>query len=292
MAENTVTACVADIVRSKMVEMRMMLSTDANKGKQIMLVEGPDDKTFYTRFVSDKHVVINVLGSCFYMPDILALSNREVDLENRVIGIKDADFDHITGKQYGPDNLFTTDTHDWETMVMTNECENNVAIEALGRIEIGLFERVMQDLSDYSYLKLYNAIEVCGKGLAGILFKGFTISNIYDGSAPCVIDVTLNAVKRHGNNTHLAHFPKEEDVANIKHSFVRLDYRQLTCGHDVIHGVICRLTHLRGSSPAIGCDNIARLFRSSYTKDLFKTTNLYQQVKVWAQAHSTVVWAT
>ena len=291
MTGNTVTAGVANIPGSKVAEMRMMLSTDANKGKQIALVEGADDRKFYKRFVSDSYVVINVLESCFYMPDILTMSNQSTTLKDRVIGIKDADFDHITGKQYGLDNLFTTDTHDWETMVMTNECEKNVTIEALDRKEDCLFEQVMEDLTDYSYLKLYNAVEVCGKGLDGILFKGFALSNIYDGSAPCSIDVALNAVKSYGNNARLAHFPKEEDIAQIKQSFQKLDYRQLTCGHDVIHGVVCRLTHLRGCSPTIGYSDIEMLFRTSCTNDFFKMTNLYRQVEAWSLAHNTIVWA-
>lgn len=291
MTGNTVTAGVANIPGSKVAEMQMMLSTDANKEKRIVLVEGADDRKFYKRFVSDSHVVINVLEGCFYMLDIIALSNRYSALKDKIIGIKDADFDHITGKQYGLDNLFTTDSHDWETMVMTNDCESNVAIEALERREDGLFEQVMKDLTDYSYLKLYNAVEVCGKGLDGILFKGFTLANIYDGSSPCRIDVSLNAVKAHGNNARLAHFPHEEDIDSLKHTFTGLDYRQLTCGHDVIHGVVCRLTHLRGSSPTIGYSDIEMLFRTSCTKDFFSTTNLYQQVEAWAQTHNTVVWA-
>ena len=291
MTENTVTAGVANTPGSKVAEMRMMLSTDANKGKRIALVEGADDRKFYKRFVSDNHIVINVLEGCFYMPDILTMSNQTTTLKDRVIGIKDADFDHITGKQYGLDNLFTTDTHDWETMVMNSECEKNVAIEALDRKEDCLFEQVMEDLTDFSYLKLYNTVEVCGKGLDGILFNGFTLSKIYDGSAPCSIDDALNAVKSHGNNARLAHFPKEEDIAQIKQSFQELDYRQLTCGHDVIHGVVCRLTHLRGCSPTIGYSDIEMLFRTSCTNDFFKTTNLYRQVEAWSQAHNTVVWA-
>lgn len=291
MTGNTVTAGVANNPGSKVAEMRMMLSTDANKGKRIVLVEGGDDRKFYKRFVSDSHIVINVLEGCFYMPDILTMSNQSTTLKDRVIGIKDADFDHIIGEQYGLDNLFTTDTHDWETMVMTSECEKNVAIEALDRKEDCLFEQVMEDLTNYSYIKLYNTVEVCGKGLDGILFKGFTLSNIYDGSTPCTIDVALNAVKSHGNNARLAHFPKEEDIAQIKQSFQKLDYKQLTCGHDVIHGVVYRLTHLRGCSPTIGYSDIEMLFRTSCTNDFFKTTNLYRQVEAWSRMHNTVVWA-
>lgn len=291
MNGNTVIAGVAKIPGSKVAEIRMMLSTDANKEKRMLLVEGADDRKFYAHFVSNSHVLIDVLDGCFLMPDILNLSNQSTVLKNKVVGIKDADFDHIIGKKSELDNLFVTDTHDWETMVMTTECENNVAIEALGRIENGLFEQVMQDLTNYSYIKLYNAVEVCNKGLDGLLFKGLKLSNFYDGSSPCRIDVALNAVRNHGNNARLTHFPKEENIANIKQTFSGIDNRQLTCGHDVIHGVVCRLAQLRGSSPTIGYSDIEMLFRTSCAKDFFSNTNLYRQVDAWARSHNTVVWA-
>lgn len=291
MAVSTVTASVADLPGAKVSELRMMLSTDANKDKRILLVEGLDDRKFYAHFVSHNHVVMNVLEGCYYMPQILTMTESLETLKDKVIGIKDADFDHIIGTKSTVSNLFVTDTHDWETMVMTEECENNVAIEALDRQETGLFIQVMNDLIDYSYVKLYNAVEVCGKNLDGIRFKGFTISTVYDGTNPCRKDVSLRELKNYGNNTSLGHFPTESDIDNLKLQFPSTNLYQLSCGHDVIHGVVCKLTHLKGCSPKIGYDAIEMLLRNSCTMDFFKTTQLYQTVANWAQERGAVIWA-
>ena len=144
MSGSTVTAVVEKLPASKVKEISMMLSTDENKEKNMVLVEGPDDKTFYAYYVSENDVVFNVLKGCYYMPTILALVNKDTSLRDRVIGIKDADFDRVTGKTYSQPNLFLTDTHDWETMTLTEESEHNVAIEALNRSEKGLFGKVMK----------------------------------------------------------------------------------------------------------------------------------------------------
>ena len=211
MAVSTIIDSIAQIPRSKISELQMMLSTDANYGKSVILVEGSDDRKFYTRFVSCKHAVLAVMDGCYRMSQILSMVKEVSELKNMVIGIKDADFDHITCKKYQLDNLFMTDTHDWETMVLTTGCEDNVAIEALGRREPGLFDKVMANLTNYSYIKLYNDVEVLGKDLDGINFKGFSISNVYDGENPCQIDDSLLKVKNHGGNTTKTHFPSESD---------------------------------------------------------------------------------
>ena len=290
MHSSTVIDDATNNPRMKIAELQMMLSNDANKDKCLLLVEGADDRKFYSQFVDDKHIVISVLDGCFYMPQILSSANEKPTLSNRVLGIKDSDFDFCIEKDYGIDNLFTTDTHDWETMVMSEECENHVAIEALGRKEGGLFAKVMSDLTDYSYVKFFNEVEVCGKNLDGIRFRGFSISRVYDGYNPCCIGQCLSELKKYGNNSSLAHFPSLEAVEQFKQDHLNLNLSHLTCGHDVIHGIVCRLTFLKGSSPEIGAADIGSLFRASCTMDFFKQTNLYKEVLNWSISHF-LVWA-
>ena len=208
-----------------------------------------------------------------------------------MIGIKDADLDHITGTTVSLDNLFVTDTHDWETMVMTEDCENNVAMEALDRKEEGLFNQVMSDLINYSYIKLYNIIEIIGKGFDGINFSGFSIPRIYNGNAPCQIDVCLAAIRSYANNSLLSRFPTIEDINHFKTGLPSLDYRQISCGHDVIHGVVYKLAYLNGGSTSVGKNDIERLLRTSCTMIFFQSTSLYQMIAKWAESHSATVWA-
>lgn len=292
MRKNTVTASVANTPSSKISEMKMILSTDANKNKCILLVEGSDDRKFYGRFINDTNIVIDVLGSCYYMPNILSLSLEDIKLKNKVIGIKDADFDHITRKVFDQTNLFITDTHDWETMVMTRELERKVSIEELERHEYGLFDQVLTHLENYSYIKLYNETEILGKNLDGILFQSINFSSFYDGEKSCELMSCLKAVKAYGNNERLPHFPTEQDIEKTKAKYPFLDGRQLTCGHDVINGIIRRFNKLQGHCSTVGYKNLELIFRVSYTKKEFETTQLYQDIDNWAKSHGILVWVT
>lgn len=269
----------------------MMLSTEENKGKNMMLVEGPDDKTFYAHYVSEEHIVFNVLKGCYYMAQILALVNKDAVLCDRVIGIKDADFDRVRGKTYPLPNMFMTDTHDWETMTLTDESEHNIAIEALNRSEKGLFKKVMNDLVTFSYLRLYNQVEICEKNLQGISFEDFSMKRIYDGETACMVEDCLREVSKHNNNSRHAHFPKEVDLDRIKAAYPSPDLLQFTRGHDLVAGVVQRLIYCKGSSIDVGEKEVSRILRISFRKVLFEQTQLYKSVATWAKSHRTIVWA-
>lgn len=281
----------AKLPASKVKEIHMMLSTDENKEKNLILVEGPDDKTFYAHYVNEDHIVFNVLMSCHYMSTILTMVNKDATLCKRVIGIRDADFDRITGKEYNIPNMFLTDTHDWETMTMTVDSEHNVAIEALDRSEKGLFSKVMNDLISYSYLKLYNQVEICEKSLEGISFKDFSIRKIYDGNTACKTEDCIREVRNHNNNSRHTHFPDIADVDRIKTVYPSPDLFQFTCGHDIVHGVVQRLIYCKGSSTEVGVKEVSRILRTSFRKEMFEQTNLYKAVLSWAKTNGTVVWA-
>ena len=55
MPKSTVTAGVANNPEVKVAELQMLLSNEANKNKCIILVEGVDDRKFYTQFAEESH---------------------------------------------------------------------------------------------------------------------------------------------------------------------------------------------------------------------------------------------
>ena len=268
-----------------------MLSSEENKGKNVMLVEGPDDKTFYAHYVSEEHIVFSVLKGCYYMAQILTLVNKDASLCDRVIGIKDADFDRMRGKTYHLPNMFLTDTHDWETMTLTEESEQNIAIEALNRSEKGLFKKVMNDLVIFSYLRFYNQVEICEQNLQGISFEDFSMQKIYDGDTACTTEDCLREVRKHNNNSRHAHFPECADLDRIMAAYPSPDLLQFTCGHDLVSGVVQRLICCKGCSTDVGEKEVSRILRTSFRKELFGQTQLYKSVAAWAESHRTVVWA-
>lgn len=291
MPRNTVLENAANDVRSKVVELELLLKNEANSGKCILVLEGPDDQLFYAKYVDNKNVIFSIAKGCYYMPELLSQSQQNTVLKDCVIGIKDADFDHVLGKEYGLDNLFLTDTHDWETMTMTEDGEIAVACEALGKTEEGLFLRVMSDIAIYSYIRLYNLVEICEKSLDGILFRDFSFPQIYDGNNLSELSTCIECLKRHGNNASLSFFPSVESVREFVERCPKYDLYQISCGHDIIHGIICRLSFILGHSPEIGHRDIPRILRAAYTKQRFMATRLFVSIETWAKGHGKIVWA-
>ena len=290
MPQSTVLNSSANTPESKVAELSLLLSNDAYKDKCALLVEGPDDRVFYNYYIDEASVVIDVQVGCGLIPDVLSLISSINQYKDRVIGIKDADFDHIKRVTYGLDTLFVTDTHDWETMTMTKECEEKVSLEVIERRMNDVFGKVMSDISNYSYLKFYNDVEICGKGLEGISFRGFSISKVYDGVNECSIDTCLMEVNKHANNSRLSHFPSKETFETFIKDNSPVDLYQLSCGHDVIHSLVCKFAKELKKQPTTGYSTIGKLFRSSYSVYHFKDTFLYKNVLVWSERNNKKIW--
>lgn len=83
-----------------------------------MLVEGEDDKKLLKNFVEKALCVIQIAHG---KPNVLgALAILERDSFQGVLAIADADFAHLEGEPPHSPNLFWTDTHDLETMLLAS----------------------------------------------------------------------------------------------------------------------------------------------------------------------------
>lgn len=288
---NTVLGAYNALPNSKISELEMLILSPVNQNKCILLVEGPDDKIFYGFFVNNSHVLFNIMSGCYNMSEILNLANQSQVLKNKIIAIKDADFDHLNGITYNIPNLFLTDTHDWETLVMTKDCEKKILMECkVDELIEEIFHKVMIDLLNYSFLKFYNINKVCAANMEGILFKGLKISKFYDGDSQTEIDPCLQAVRKHGNNYKLPHFPKQEEINTFKNEWKQINLEQISCGHDILHGIVCRLSYLLNKNSCIGYSDLERICRCAYTLDDFKKTHLYKSVLLWSQNNGKEIW--
>ena len=170
-------------------------------------------------------------------------------LANKQIVIKDANFNHIKGCNQGCVNLFITDAHDLETMTITPEVEKFITLEILEHEETGLFQKVMSDIKVLSYMRLYNDLQLIPQR-KGILFEGIKVSSLYDGNNPITIDNCVNLVRNHGNNNAIDGFPWVDDMTDFVAKHSNEDIFQLSRGHDVVHGVVCRMKALLGKNPS------------------------------------------
>lgn len=272
---------------SEMISMRLH---EANKGKVFVIVEGDDDEKIYGRFFDTQKVTLYIADSCLFVVELLRRLNNNNLFHNKLIGIKDADFDHIIGNDYSDiGNLFLTDFHDIEMTMLSSEFETGLKAEYKIPDSVQLVEKIMEDIKSLSYLRLYNEREVLHYNLDGINFNDITFSDLYDGETPITICHCLNYVRSKCNNRKLTHFPTEEMLQFIAESFDGEDRKQLTRGHDFIYALEVRLKKIAGHEP-LGYRGLCLALRFSCTNVVFERTRLHYNIDSWMKSIGQNLW--
>ena len=101
-----------DVIGAKV----LMLLDDDELSKLVILVEGENDIKLFERYVELSNVRFIYMGGKKYVEIGLAsiLESKEV----KIIGIVDSDFDNIRDTKKNIEELFYTDTHDVETLIL------------------------------------------------------------------------------------------------------------------------------------------------------------------------------
>lgn len=289
------TVLEAATLQDKKMEITGMCYHEANEKKIFVVVEGTDDEKIYRYFFDEGKVTFYVAKNCLYVVELLRALKTNPLFENKLIGIKDADFDHILQKNY-PDleNLFLTDYHDIEMTILSNEFENFLKAEYKIPYATSLIEKVAEDLKSLSYLRLYNEVTVVnmeqkGIELDGINFKDITYSKLYDGENAITWEHCLSHVKSKCNNARLEYFPTTEIIEDFANHYTNLDFRQLTRGHDLIYALQVRLQELSGNDPW-GYNGLCLMLRCKCSKEKFEETNLYHHLNLWMGQRGFQLW--
>ncbi len=272
-------------------EIRLNLHNDINGGEIIILVEGDDDIRSYRKFFDSENVGLQPVNNCYKLVVTMSLICADDMLKDCVIAIKDADFDHLMSVSY-PDcpNMFLTDTHDVETLMMTGSCCLNICTETMLPEKYDLGEDVARAITNFSYLKYYNVKEIVSKGCSGLIFNGIRIGNLYDGVNSVTVDTAWDKVNNHGGNSSKGVMPTKKEFSGFIAANYAADLMNLTNGHDMIDGIVKRIHTLNPAMRKYGSHDIERIVRSSYNFSDFQKTKLYFSITSWADARGLDLW--
>jgi hypothetical protein len=260
----------------------------ANAGKVCVAVEGDDDISLYGKFLNSQLVYFSPTGVCLFIVPIL---EQLPEYNSQLIGIKDADFDYLRGVNYTLPNLFLTDTHDAETMMLQRSIINDIVYEYTHQQMPNIVNDAFGALEWYSYLQYYNTEIITSVNNDGIRFKGLSISKLFDGSTPICCADCLDIVKHYADNQRLMHFPTEVQLQSFKSQKATTEMFNLHRGHDVTRciGIMIRC-HTYPKGKMIGDDDIPRQLRIRYLFTDFQTTHLYEKLDSWGRAHGYTMW--
>lgn len=263
---------------SAIANLVQMFRTPKYVQKIVVVVEGSDDKKLFSRFFKEERSYIHPIGGNIKFTSILDELNNTY--ESRFIVLKDADFDHLNRIHYPYPNMFLTDMHDTETMMINEDTIKNICCEFLCPTPPSEFiEKLYGDLKALSYLKWYNSV----KGIR-LNFKILKLTDIYNGDIPTELHDILS--KLYANE---ANFSKEkitiEQIGVFISSQKEVYPLLLVNGHDLCEAVVVALKKL-GVKENIKKDNVSRCLRSSYTHGHFKSTRMFGLIDQWSMANS------
>ena len=284
------TVLEATTLAEKKTELTQMCAHEVNSGKIFVVVEGSDDEIIYKYFINEEKVTFYVAKNYCHIIELLKNLKNNPSFENRLVGIKDADFDHILHRTYPDlDNLFITDYHDIEMTILSASFEDILKAEYKLPHTTVLVEKVKEDLKSLSYLRLYNEVMIVSKNLDGINFQDISYSTLYDGKLAIEMEYCISHIKSKCNNARLTHFPTKSEVDDFSISYADSDLKQLTRGHDFLYALQVRIKKL--------CDNerwgykgLGLMLRTNFSIKEFEKTNLYQTLNAWMRIRNLNLW--
>lgn len=249
-------------------------------GKIVIFTEGADDRDIYQKvYGAAWHAFSSTRwpGCNNLMRATIALNKYYSD---RFIAIKDADFDHLEGTTYGILNLFLTDTHDIETLMMTKTFCDALA----SKYSIGLPDTFVYDAAraiiHLSYIKWMNMREkryiTFGHGFC-------KVGTCYDGRTHVTTAAWLSQLRDNHEKKarHKSMIPTEQEVEDFERcNALPCDaLMQLTNGHDLVEAIVKKLNvHTEKN---VKKKEVGEFLSESYTAAEHSKTALGRAIEKW-----------
>jgi len=277
----------ANELSSKLVTIRLRLNYPSNEAKVFVLLEGETDIRLFKKLFDLSKVEVDSLQGKEKV--IQALQILLTEGYSQVIGIKDADFDHLEATQ-AVKNLFITDYHDMEVSMIESEALQSLIYE---------YAHVQSDISDFlsklkqniydsaitiGYLRWFNHQQNNDQLLFKALdFKKFVQKNHYQ----LIFDTErfftrlLDDSKKQNSTLSITSQDLGDEIIRLK--ILSFDKLQICCGHDLTKLIALAL----GNN--LNDVRIESALRLSYSLDYFKKTNLYVSLMNWSSnSHKTL----
>lgn len=259
-------------------------------GHTIVIVEGITDRRLYGKFLDPSvevviaHSKTNVVGAVK-----LAVKRRKCEY---VIGIVDADLDHIKESWLAP-NLFITDTRDSETLMMRTDAFGDVIAEYGEPDKVKAFEKRHGDIRDVVVRSGYPMglmMYVSDRYGWKLCFKDLDFTQ-FISKTTMEIDVKafireLASMRSDSPGRELMQQTLFAELENQK------DVWHVCRGHDVMEILAIGLREIFGS---FNCKHmngpaLSGAFRLAFDDDEFATTKLYKDSKEWSDKTSHRLW--
>ena len=253
-----------------------------------LYVEGPSDERFYHKFLEPNQCQIIICHGRANVSD--ACQILEVANFDGAIGIIDADFDRLEGKNTGRSNVFQTDMHDAENFMLSTVAFDKLIHEMATPDKLEAWQS--NYTADVRGHLLQQAAHVCAllwhslRSELKLCFDELEAKEYVDERSLTVdVPKLLNHVK---NKSQRHDLPDDQLTAGIQDRLKECsDLWQLVRGHDVIDILSFALRRTLASWKALDVtpERLEQGLRLAYSEDAFSQTQLFCLIRQWESSH-------
>jgi Protein of unknown function (DUF4435) len=242
-----------------------------------LLVEGSTDRRFYQKLINEEtcRIIVTIAGNSRKKRAIELLTILEESNFTGILAIVDADFDRLNSIEYPSPNLFLTDTHDAETMMLKSA--------ALERVldEYGSDEKRMALSQDIRTIILETGTPIgylrwiSQQDNLNLTFEDLKFSKFIDERNLTVDETQLIKTIQAKSKNWTITLDRLTQQKSTEH-----DRWQVCCGHDLVKILAIGLQRVFGSCKEDTAD-LEKILRLAYRPEDFLATQLYQDIRTW-----------
>ncbi|MBN2733365.1 MAG: DUF4435 domain-containing protein [Methanomicrobiaceae archaeon] len=271
--------------------------------KIFIITEGPYDYEFYSRFFNPNLCEIRFANSRKNVITLITaiLADMPEKAQDYIIGIVDRDFSFFEEKSNsGLKNLFMTDTHDIETMIISDEIIKKV-LDYYAKISAGgAFQR--NNLAVLREGSMLNRLIECARliGLSLYVNEKYDLKmtfkhinckkkNVFldftDPSSLKIDEEKLMELICKRNQTRFETF-REKLSAELLENKNYFEYPMQICrGHDLMCVLLTdiNINYPLKTGEKVRSRDLERVFRDFYNEDEFFRTELFKEIECWAK---------
>jgi len=281
---------ISNELNTKLNELRLSKNHPLMREKIFVLLEGNTDVKFFRNIFNITTTNINrINGKEKIIKALEILQNEEF---TKIIGIKDADFDHLENITYNNINIFLTDYADIEIHMiessafqsLINEFSSENCYEEFLSV---LKEKIYDKALLIGYLRWFNERYFKDKNRYILRFEGLNYNSFIEVS-DCDFSINeenlLLEIISH-SKCQLRREELEEEVNYLKS--ISDNHLQICNGHDIAKILAYLFNHKNNSEKTnIKQDRIEEALRLSYDISDFQQTNLYNDLSAWEKQYN------
>ena len=280
-----------EYIDSRDIANTVMMLACAFKGT-IVVVEGITDRRLYGKFFDKDDVETVIAHSKTNVRNAVREAYTERGFRS-VIGIMDADLDHLTERSRRPP-LFLTDTRDMEGMMLRSGAYDDIMSEYADPDRKQSFEDSHGDVrkavleAAYPLGMLMYVSEMNGLGYS---FKDLDFDYFIDNrTLSCDVRRMLDLIISRSPSARRA---ERKDVMQMLSAEPERDPWIVCRGHDLMAIIAIGLKHIFGSynSKGMNADQVSGGFRLAFDTSDMEDTGLYADTAEWCSRNGLRLWA-